>query len=395
MSSKTLVFTWEFGTGNGHILPLLELIRTLLKKHQCILITSSEVNPKLIPSGLIHRQIDLKYTPCKFPDHARTLMDKHINFGFGDIAFTHKVLDMYADILPDKVDMIISDWSPFAHLYAVIFDIPWISFNASVFTPPIGMDARLMQHEPQVGHYINLMERINQVATDLAHPLPNVYHYFNYGKRFITSYPWFDHYVNLGIPLDARMRQVEYVGYPKIEPIYRTVPATWPSHGSRRVLLYAPYLRNRYPSMITELTAQHASIIAFGCGHDIYHRLDPSIHHMVSVYPDPTVSILELLPTADMAIINGGNVAMECVKTATPMLICPIHPDQIVIADKLVRSGIAERFAPVKFADTLDGFMAHLTRYRFSANKVRDSVDFDKYPDPIGVVCRYIEGYGK
>ncbi len=370
MHSKTLVFCWELGMGNGHVGPFERLARRFLQDGWRVVIIARDLSrvARFFHSG----EIDAYQAPFKigravphipFPSTFTQLL---LNLGYRYEDELRQMVEawqwLYRHIGPD---VILFDHSPTAILAARGLDVPQFTIGHGFYVPvdqqPIAC-IRLPQEastDDRIKEEQALVDRINRIQTRSGRPeLPRLGALFSeLTDNLLTTFRELDHF---GPRVDAR-----YFG---IWSISRDAdladPPSWPQGDGPK--LYA-YLKSipALSELLAWLSQRGVPTIAV---------LDGASSQGLQQYAgsnialcDQPVSMDVICRQCDVALTNAGHGTIcQLMLSGICQMLVPLTLEQAILSGKVKSLGAgldARRDQPELIIEYLSMLLDHPDRF--------------------------------
>jgi hypothetical protein len=335
---NTLVLAWEFGHGRGHIDTLLAAGRALKAKFDRI----AFVTPKPIESGLS----EFRQLPCEIrklqpykrnpPRETSTFADVLERLGYADPEVLLPRMGAWRELLQELAPQyLIVDHAPTALLAARSLDLPAVCVGTGfTCTPDVApLPAILPASASQLAASGRVEEEVLGAMNACigrfgGRPLLRVGSLFNEVEAILLkTVPSLDPY---------GPRRATYVGAGRHG---RGTAVSWPTGDGPRTFAYLKQTK-AVSSLIHELIRRaHPSIVVVDTGGAPWSP--PSVPDNLFVTTE-RVDIEGLADLCDIAVLNGGQATvLQFGARGKPMILAPVHPEQWLTTQRLVRAGAA------------------------------------------------------
>ena len=338
----TVLFTWELGSGFGHLGRLLPVMRHL---HQlgCRVVLAA-VN--LEAAALLPSYVELLPAPKAAPPSPGGLLRRPATFA--DVLFNEGAC---GDGLPGVVQawrglfhllrpqVVVHDYSPFALLAMQGLDCAKALLGTGFACPP--PLARLPDLRDWENQYRDRMARTEAEVLEalnrqlVAQGQPSLQGVGELSSRveanFLATFAELDHYPDRA--------NTEYRGvWPGFDPDQRHRPE-WPAGEGKRIFVYLKAFRG-LTRLLSTLERQKNPVLACIPGGGDYAR---TVGSSVRVMTQP-LDIDSIAPECDLAILNAGHGSTASVLLAgRPILQLPINVEQYHTARNTCRLGAGEQ----------------------------------------------------
>lgn len=332
-----ILLAWEAGAFLGHEM-LVTAASVLLKEagHDVVILSPDGTVPNEAARRAGVRWATVPLAPGVPPlpsgvpweSRATTLW----NFGFHSIDLIQDRFRAWDALLHREApDVVVLQAAPFAHLAARAAGVPSVEFGIGFDVPP-GLSPfppyrNVDSFDEQVATRFEraILDRLRRVVGSIAdRPLHAV---VSGDRRLVVSIPELDHYDGVADP--ART----FLGPLPIIDLGATRPR-W-VRGEPRVLAYVRAPLVDASRLLKAIGALKGDAVVVCPGADealvsLARKLGVRLH-------GAPVSILDLLPTADLVVSHGGGLMAEAVIRGRPCLALPAHFEQFMTATTLRR----------------------------------------------------------
>lgn len=379
--SASIVVAWELGSGMGHIIPLLPLIRQLRQEgHRVSVITRdlSRVSEVFRGLDVTCFQAPLKNTsPAQRIEPPRSFAHILHNCGYADIdelqGLAEAWRNLYRLLSPD---LVLCDHAPTAVLAArgtnFIVATTGIPFSCPPLSSPfpdlrswLGDASAQLEHDEQA-----VLKRINQLlATWNQPPLEQLWKLFSeVDECFLATFRELDPYPDRG--------EARYWG---AWPSLGGEPAVWPTAGRGKKIFAYLHQFPAFPHLFRMLRELRLPTLAY-CD-ALPDKMRSELQCDTIRFADQRVSLSEAAKQCDLAILNAGHGTTAAMLLAgKPLLQIPLHLEQTHNGLITKRLGVAHSSDLMRPADIAAGLTALLNSNSFAneAQRIADRyVDFD------------------
>lgn len=328
-----VMFAWELGGGQGHLVPHRELLHQLAERgHQVHVVTRDLVRAAQAFSGLRFRywQAPIASQP---PERIfePTVSLTHIlhNVGFASVteiaarlAAWHNLIDVI------RPDLLLADYSPTALLASRRRRVRSIAVGTGFCVPPrvqplqaFATLRHLAQPQQLAADEARLVTTINEALAHSSSPaiasLADVFH--STDAQWLTTLPELDHYPDRG--------SAEFWG---LAPERPGVPAQSPPGDRRRVFGYLkpfPHVEN-----LLELLNRLELPTVIACDGLSVATRQKHASRTLSFAP-PHVDLAQMARECHLAITNGNHTTtMRFLLEGKPVVMIPLHLEQELVA---------------------------------------------------------------
>tara|TARA_B100000315_G_scaffold256985_1_gene304399 strand:+ start:1083 stop:2270 length:1188 start_codon:yes stop_codon:yes gene_type:complete len=374
-----ILFTWELGEGNGHIVPHYELLSSLVKRGDQVYFAAKNLSLAvkiLEPIGVnciqapIHPIISKK-EQIRVYTYANLLN----NIGYYDkniiLGMIYGWYNLYKILKPQ---LIIFDHSPTALLASKDLKIKRILYGLGFYTPPetyplenmnvfqkLNKDQRIIDEKRLITQINHSIKRIN------FSPLKTVSEIFKTDSNIFRTYKELDHYPTR--PLNSAT-YLGLVGSPTIGYIPK-----WPK-GSKRIFAYLKpckalpeilYLLKKFK--ISTLVVCNEINLDFQKNHR-----SPYLYFSTKLYDQ-----LKILNDCELTITNGTGTATESLLAGKPVLMLPTNLEQLMTAYRVQEIG-AGLYTHASNPDKLESKLKILLETdSYKINAINFSSKYSKY----------------
>ncbi len=356
----TYVFTWELGFGLGHLVNLRPLAEGLSARgHRVVLALQDLSRAKAIFQG---ENIEFWQAPCKTratKTIAPTLSFAHILYdaGYCDLEELTGMCEAWRNIFRCvDADVIVFDHSPTALLAARGFRAKRVTLGTGFFCPLDESPLPCLQPwlnadmGPVVRDEQDILERLNTLLKSWKQPpLDRVAGLFHPSdEHLLATFAELDHYQGR---TGAHYWGAWSGGFGK-QPV-------WPSGTGKKIYAYLKPFQEL--STLLEVLRQS------GCPAIVYCDGIPA--DLQRQYQAPTVrfeneplDIQRVARECDLAVLNANHgTAVVMLRAGRPLLLIPIHLEQALLANAIMRLGAALGAASTSAQEIVTQFQRLLT----------------------------------
>ncbi len=386
---KKVVIVWELGADLGHINRLLPLADALRKSDCEVIFILRDLSRAQKTIG--RYGYDLLQAPLWLPmsrtapNPPRSYPEILLHYGYQSAHGLLGVLRAWRKLFDYiQPDLMVFDYAPTAMLAARGFSCPKATIGNGFFLPPketpmpsfddsgkISRD-RLLKSEGQVLNTINVcMRNMN------LNPLESFHHLFNVDEQFLCTLPELDHY-------RGRCGE-EYWGC--FDNNSNGIVPNWPSNERKRVFVY---LKNGYRNKTALLDAlakcgAYALIFSPDISNSLVNRYDSKN----LIFSREPYCIEATMSTCDLAICHAGHGTMAVAFSHNvPVLLAPLHTEQLIMAKNIKRLGRGEIIGPQHTSDDIEKQIEQLLRKSGGGDRVQDSFGCDSTQHTTSTVDR-------
>lgn len=333
---KTVVYCWELGGGNGHVVRFLPLADLFLKDGWRVVFIVKDVSRlatfmEAKPANVVVLQAPIKTSPKRNHDREPpTIGHMLLNVGYRDEGELCALVQAWQNIFElVRPDLLVADHSPTALIASRGRQFPRAVLGTGFHVPanesPIGLLApwRSLSPEQRAADEQTLLARVNAVLHRLQAPrldhLAGIWS--ETSVTFLATYAELDHCRNRA--------ETQYTGVWSAHSQNYLRP-TWPAAPGIRVFLYLKQMRV-LPKILAELSRLQASAIA------VLDRVEieacrGSTGDNTLLLHEP-VDIPYVADSCQLAITNGGHSTVaEMLLRGVPQFVVPLQCEQSVTA---------------------------------------------------------------
>ncbi len=338
---KKIVFTWELGSGLGHIMPIRQYCDSLSEYDVYVILRDigsageifSDTKVTILPapyySGLIEN-------PVSSPNCYSDLLH---NCGYFHSKTICSLVLGWKNILAlIDPDLIVFDHSPTALLAARQMDVGKIIVGSGFLCPPVkfplasfdigplGNDLHSKQVFAEKAAVNNINIALKSLGVEPLSRLSDIYD--DVDRTLITAYEEFDHF-------DSESRvQEKYVGVLCAED--KGQKPSWPDSPGKNIFLYTHNFPNLGNLIQLFASSDHSVIIySKALNKGASHELPSNI-----VLATEAVSIPYIASQCDIGITNGNfNTACQFALLGVPQILIPLQRDQLIFSRSLEKTG--------------------------------------------------------
>lgn len=333
-----ILFTWELGTGLGHLIKYLGLAEKFRAGGHEVLFAIRDLSSAerfFGARGLSFVQAPFRLGEVKKPiAEGRTYADIIHNSGFDDGAIlmghVRAWRTLYGYIEPD---IILFDHSPTAQLASRGLDLKRVLVGSGFVVPPqVSPFAELKYLEPKAGwspqaDEAGMVEMINPLMDKLgAPPLESLSDILEADARYLFSFPEFDHY--------ERETEQEFIG---IGPEDKGAEPRWPEGEGKKVFAYLNNFE-LLPNLLQELSRTGSPAIVYGSGFPdelVMNLASPTVR-----FSRKPLNLVSVGRECDLAITSAGhNATTALLLSGVPVMQIPLHMEQYITAKNTEKLG--------------------------------------------------------
>lgn len=328
---------WELGGGYGHLSRLSALAGAFSEHRLSFTVHDLDLAERYLGGYMdsIHQSPMRKAQVRPKGGLPRNLTEIISNVCFGDDGMDARCYawrNQLAGLAPDAV---VADHSPSALLAAHTLGIPVVSTGTGFSVPPSASPMPLLRDweaaEPGSLEQREavVLERVNRFVERVGgEPLERLSDLYGRGRELITSYPELDHH-------GARDEGC-YVG---VWPSDGGEPIRWPEGDGRKVFAYLKPFK-ALPATLKAMKDSGASVVVHmrGAPKKARERFEGGNLRFM----DQPADLRQAGAEADLAVLNGGHATVaQMLHTGTPILIVPMHLEQVKMGQRLEALGAA------------------------------------------------------
>jgi len=336
-----IIFTWELGGGAGHVSGFLPVARQLKAKgHSVQLIVSDIVTAEclLADEGIDYIQAPLHLQGGNKSAVSLSYSDILLNTGFYNanslLARVKAWLTLYRLTKPD---LILHDHSPAALLASRTLSIPRALFGTGFSVPP-SMEP-LPSFRPWVTVKTQQLEEadarvlsvINQVLTTLDElPLTALKQLFDVDENFLCTLNELDHY--------PERQNATYWG-PRLEVAQGVSPHWLPTDG-KKIFVYVHSYYPHLERLLQDIRLSGYSSLIYCPG--ISAALVRQYRCETLEFSDKPLQMQAVVDECQLIISNAGlGMVSASLLAGIPMLLLPIHAEQLLVAKRAAALKVA------------------------------------------------------
>ena len=390
-----LTYTWELGGGSGHIGGFAAVAKLLDSRHHKVsFVVKDLVKAESLIGNLGFRyfQAPTRHGVSNQHRSAASYSELLLINGFDDeIELRARVkawINLFEALSPE---LLIIDHSPTALVAARATAIPYVLFGTGFFAPPEVSPLPSFRTWLQISQ--NHLEKMdNQVLTLTnkvlktfnAEPLHTPADLFHCAENFLCTFEELDHY--------PKRKNAPYWG-PRFESKSGDKPA-WPKKGGKKLFVYIhPYYTNIH-KLLETLQAANYSVLVY-CP-DIPAEFISKYQNQRVSFVDHPVQVDHIAKECNLVICNSGHGLVSAMLLAgMPLLLLPIHVEQLIIARKVTELGAGLFTLPENkqpdFKKMIDALLSD-SKYNQAALRFAEKyADFDLHRKNNAVVERIEE----
>lgn len=390
-----ILFTWELGEGNGHIVPHFELLSRLVKNGHQVYFAAKNLTLAvkiLEPIGVKCMQAPIrpiirKYDQIRVYTYANLLN----NIGYNDKNIIFGMIcgwyNLYKILEPQ---LIIFDHSPTALLASKDLKIKRILYGLGFYTPPetyplenmnvyqkLNKDQRIVDEKLLISQINHSFKKIN------FSPIKTLSEIFKTDANIFRTYKELDHY-----PTRSKNSAIYLglVGSPNIGS-----KPKWPK-GSKRIFAYLKPCK-ALPEILYLLKKFKLStlVVCNGVNLDFQkkHR-SPYLYFSSKLYDQ-----LKILNDCELTITNGTGTATESLLAGKPVLMLPTNLEQLMTAYRMQDIG-AGLYTHASNPDKLESKLKMLLEtdsFKKKAIKFSSKYSKDERQDSLVKVIKLVEKF--
>jgi len=390
-----LAYAWELGGGAGHIGGFAAIARSLQSSgHEVTFIVKDLVNTEALVGdrGFPVFQAPTRHITATQPQITASYSGMLLSNGFDQELALRARVKAWVNLLKTLApELLIIDHSPTALVAARILSIPYVLFGTGFFAPPILSPmpsfrtwlhippGRLEQTDIQVIH------NVNKVLTQFAaEPLNSLSDLFAAQESFLCTFKELDHY-----PMRTN---ASYWG-PRFES-ENGDEATWPLKGRRKIFVYVhPYYPNLH-NLLEALQKTEYSVLVYCPGIPV--EFIGKYQHQRLIFTHNPVRLDHIAKQCDLVVCNSGHgMVSAMLLSGIPLLLLPIHVEQLIIARHVAGLGaglfvLPENRQP-QLDKTIDSLLNNKSFKKTAQAFAEKYADYDIYECDKAIVDRIEE----
>lgn len=344
----TVLLTYEFGAGLGHLNRLIAVARRLEPGHELAFAVPNpdDARPTIARAFGDRASVrpSVRWPPPADPGTRQvpthTFADVLTLFGYGDVATLGGAVDLWRQLVADvRPSLVVADFAPTLRL-ALPADAPLVVIGNGYTVPPAGGPLPPMRAWDAAvpassrANEAHLLAAVNRVrARDGGPAVDHLADVFSGRRTFVCTLREFDPYAP-----------------------HRTGPVTFPFNVPD-VPPGPPAARRTGPTVFVYLPATHPCLdvvlAALGrLGHDAHVYVADADSRALARKCRPNIGILtrpadfaRVIPQARLLIHHAGlGTAYSGLAAGTPQLVLPINLEHLITSRALASAGVAQGF---------------------------------------------------
>jgi len=358
MANRVLI-AWEFGSGLGHLAPMLQFIRGLRAKGvEPLVAVPDPVKARAVFGAEAPRL--LRCVPLVRKRTARgpvySFADILLQGGFSDAAGVCEAVEGWQAIFrAERINTVLLDYAPVAQLAAWLMELKMITRTFVFANPPVPfpwIDSDTPE-SPQLlaRSESQLLGCINQVTQQFGRkPIDTLATWLHAPMRFTTGIPQtnvFDFEPEYG-----------YLG--PLGGLGMLSPFEWPMSSRTRVLCYLRWMP-KTPKIVAALSSAERDIACVVLDAPVS-WLETARRAGMSA-TNKVVDLEKLMTTADVVVSHGsGRVACEALLKGKPQLMIPIDLEKMLTARRMETLKVGKCLAGPRAAAEVSETLGLLTK---------------------------------
>lgn len=343
MKKKNIIFTWEFGSGLGHYVPIVSIIKKLDKDLFNFILVLKDIEG--IKKFNLSKDIIIIQAPLNNSIYNLNLLTySDILFSNGYYSFSNLNINVnnWCNIF-DKYspDIVICDYSPTAVLAAKIKNIKNISIGTGFFIPPV-LEKPICFNKNNEKY----LEFINKIDYDVLFAINKVFK--NNNKKIIfksvnqavrSDFNYFRSYIELDHYKDFRQEEdKKYFIGDIFNNDFSHVPE-WPIGPGKKIFVYLKKDYLYLKELIKELILIKLPVIIYV--NELDKESDLLISNSLNIkHSKDVINICAIIKDIDLFICNGGSGAVsQVLENGKPVLLLPIFTEQNMFSENVVKIG--------------------------------------------------------
>ncbi|NOZ53056.1 MAG: glycosyltransferase family 1 protein [Gammaproteobacteria bacterium] len=329
-----ILFTWELGGGAGHISGFLPVARQLKEQgHSVQLIVNDVVTAEWLLAG---EDIDYMQAPLYLQSSHKSVASSSysgilLNRGFADekslLARVKAWLTLYRLTKPD---LILHDFSPTALLASRALSIQTALYGAGFFTPPLMLPLpnfrpwMPVKTQQLLATDARVLSVVNNVLVTLEQPpLTALKDLFDVEENFLCTLNELDHY--------PERPGAVYWG-PRFDSMQGVIPQWLPTEG-KKIFVYVHSFYPHLEKLLRDIHACGYSCLIYSPG--ISNALVRKYRSDVIDFSDKPLQLQAVVKECQLIICNAGlGIVSASLLAGIPMLLLPIHVEQLIVAKR-------------------------------------------------------------
>lgn len=338
---------WELGGGMGHVVPLTQIAQPLLERGHEVHFVLRDLSGAAAALGRLGASpgVHLWQAPVWMPQLSglpppATYAELLFRAGYLDAQRLASLVQAWRSVLDAVAPaLLVADHAPTALLAARGMDLKRATLGTGFFLPPATQPmpafrewepvdaARLVQSEARALTVCNAV-----LAQRGLPPMGALHELVAADEQFLLTWPELDHYS----PGPGGRTGARYWG--ALAPRNQGVPAIWPAGDAPPVLAY---LKNDYAKLeavLGQLALAPCRTLAYVPG------LTPTQRQRFGnarlLFAEAAVAMDSAMSQARAVLCNAGSgTVCTALQAGVPVLMLPMHAEQLLFARRVVRSG--------------------------------------------------------
>jgi UDP:flavonoid glycosyltransferase YjiC (YdhE family) len=341
-----ILFAWELGGGLGHLGPFRPIAERLSNRGHDITIAASDVERAHVAFG--SRPVTIVQAPiCTktyegLADPPLNYAEMLMRYGYLDAPLLAGLMSGWRGLLElTAADVLVADHAPTALLAARERGTPRIAFGSPFCLPPAVSPTPAMRSWIEVPRErlessdASVLGVINGARPSGARPLAALHEIFEGAVALMIGIPEIDHYW----PRDP----ADYLGL--YSGVVGTGKPDWPPGDGPRIFVYLHADYRHIDAALAALAAAPARVVIYLLGGT------PALSRKYAgprlVFTARPVDLAAAVAESDLCVSQGNfSTVMSTLRGGKPMVLLPTQLEQYLLADRLVKLGVAELVHP-------------------------------------------------
>ena len=345
---KTILIAWEFGSGLGHLVRLLPLIKRWTESHRVILVLRSADRTGRIFEGCdvtIINTPGIAINPAEIITPARTFSHILSNTILPNTASVIRFCSEWKNIFDRfRPDIVVCDHSPGAILAARICKLKTVNLGTGFFHPPdtVPMQDLLPDLNPDEQGMIRHEESVLRIANSVlehyqCEPMDRLVQLYSDITPLLLTFPELDHF--------ARNSQTVYWGAWNISG---GAPARWPDSSSPKIFAYLK-AKKRFRDILEGFRRFDGTFLVYL--DELTEQIRNEFSRSNIQFVEQRLDLLDVADRCDLAVLNAGHDStVSMLLAGKPTLHFPLTTEQLLFAKRIdySKAGIYQGFVMEK-----------------------------------------------
>ena len=377
-----ILFTWELGSGMGHVAPYLSLANGLRDKGHDVAFVLRDLLFAEISLGqhdfpYYQAPVVLNAVDNKIPN-VYTFSQMLHNVGYGNIELLTGLAKAWRQLFYSyRPDLIIYEHSPTALLASRAIECKKIVIGSGFFIPPDVTPLPVIRSHPEpnkavlVADEARVLANINRVLNSLgSKPVDRIAQLYDVDEKILTTFKELDTY--------RTFRQQGDTSYWGISRSALGAAPVWPQGQGKCIYAYLQPFKH-LPEFLQYLQQLKASIIIYAPG--VSDAIKQEFTSQTLCFAQSPLDLEQVASSCDVAITNGNHTTTASfLQAGKPLLLLPVYHEQSIVAHNVERIGaglVLLSHRPQEIITKLQVLMDN-PRFRLAAESfAKQYTDFD------------------